>query len=72
MKEEQKEVLIIVKGMLLACSSLCAKALDGILHGEGESLGLGKLLDTVLHCSINPSVFSRLHKDLPLFHLTLN
>lgn len=45
-------MLIIVKGVLQARSNLRAKALDGILCREGESLGLGKLLGTVLCCSL--------------------
>lgn len=45
-------MLIIVKGTLQACSSLHAKALDGILCGEDKSLHLGKFLDTVLRCSV--------------------
>lgn len=40
-------MLIIVKAMLQARSSLCAKALDGISRGEDESLGLRKLPGTV-------------------------
>lgn len=45
-------MLIIVKGVLQARSNLRAKALDGILCREGESLGLGNLLGTVLCCSL--------------------
>lgn len=45
-------MLIIVKGMLQAHSSLRAKALGGILCREGKSLGLGKLPGAVLCWSV--------------------